>query len=145
MFPGKTKAEEFTSHLETEYMDKKFTVGKMAFNFKVEEGECFFEYEFKSDKKQEEAEEQEDSGDSEDEITFDEKTLSIRVIPYEGNSDGILYELIYLDEKQNKAIKYRYRHPEFNIDDDNLTNSKDFFEISSKSIKKLIKKLKKNI
>lgn len=150
MFPGKTEAEEFINHLETEYGDKNIMVGKMKFTFKVNEGETSFEYEFGNNEsseeapKQEEAEETEKDG-GEDNIEFNPKSLTIRCVPYEGNADGILYELTYRDEKKNVGIKYKYRLPEFNIDDDDYTNSKSFFEISIKIIKKLIKKLKKNI
>lgn len=156
MFPGKTKSEEFATHVETEYAEKVFKVGKMEFTFKSNEGEFNFEYEFKDKKEQlekkQEAEEKpqqdpnsggEEGGD--DEISFSDRTLSIRVVPYDGNEDGILFELIYLDEKKNKQIKYRYKEPSFTIGDDNFTNSKEFFEICEKNIKKLIKKLKKNI
>jgi len=142
MFPGKTKKEEFNTYLSTEFIDKKLKIGKVSFMFKVDPADpnlFTFEAELGDDKKNESY-----IREGDDIISFEKTTLNILCIPYEGNTDGILYELTYKDTVKQIKKKYRYRLNEFTISDDNQANSKLFFDFTTEVIKKMVKKLKKN-
>lgn len=138
MFPGKTEIEEFISHLESEYNDQVYKIGGKDFTFSVTDGIITFEYSFNSgkEKQEEQINEEEEEG-----IEFDDKTLLITADLFAGNSKYTIYTLKFIDEKKKIKKIIKLTTTQYKFQDDNFIDSKNFFELSEKKIKVLLKKL----
>lgn len=136
MFPGKTEVEEFISHLESEYNEKPYSIGGKDFTFKIQDGISIFEYELGGT-----SEQPEQQNEEEEQIDFNSKSLNITIDLFAGNSNYTICTLRFIDEGKriNKVLKLKTT--DYKLTGDKFTDSKNFFEVSEKKIRGLIKKL----